>query len=51
MYKLNLQNHAFETFTQINSIYFFYNMLGGVVEIGKTQIIKTIQNYFKKNKK
>jgi hypothetical protein len=36
MYKFNeLQNHAFETFTKINSRKQILQYVGGVVEIGK----------------
>jgi hypothetical protein len=48
MYKLNqLHTHAFETFTQINSNKKILQYVGGAIEIGKTQIIKAIQNYLK----
>ncbi len=50
-YKLNdLQLFAFEGFIKMNSIYQLLKYIGGVVGISKTQIIKTIKDFFFENK-
>jgi hypothetical protein len=51
MYELNeLQIHAFDTFTRINSPKKKLQYVGAIARIRKTQIIKAIQNYYKKTK-
>ncbi len=51
MFELNeLQSHAFDTFTQINSKKIKLQYVGGVARIKKTQNIKAIQNYYIKQR-